>query len=348
MMTEQLTKKLLIRLIKEEIEKTQLDEVGDRPPTRAPAAESSDARYERNLQNMLYRKLQKDLGGKDPAQHYGMFDLADKLADEREKFLKKQEKDRAATEKEREKKIQKQIKAQGGNPSSAWDRAEAEAAVKEKEIEFYTVPAGLSIGGTPLSKGKKVKYIEPGTQGQAQAIVVPDKGTKGGRSRSRGGGRGRQPRFMRGFEQYRIPFETEFGGLEKEDFDAFYDEMGVPNTRRDRDYRFGKKHAELFDQFLELERERLAGEQKARAKAAAAKTAAAKKPSQDKINAAIRFAVNSIISTNDLGQQLNWIDKGVNNIEKLHGRKLTPEERKGFRDDVIYNVSMMKQKAATA
>lgn len=321
-MTEQLTKNLLIRLIKEEINKAlpkdgallEQDEIPAAVINTPAGPYSPRPGGSRREDGALIRGYKKD----------------------REAILRKVRAERAKWEEYAE---------AAGSPVAFEDTALGKQ--RKKELDQINRAIEITRGWAEEERrASDASYAKIADERMAQFAKAKKK--KSGSRRSGGrGGRGVQPRFMSGFEQYRIPFESEFGGLEKEDFDAFYDEMGLPNTRRARDYRFGRKHAELFDQFLEKRKEeeaRAAAQYQAQAKA----KPTGQKPSQDKINAAIRFVVNSIISTNDLGQQLSWVDKGVNSIEKLHGRKLTPEERKGFRDDVIYNVSMMKQKAATA
>lgn len=213
-MTEKLTKNLLVRLIKEEINKAQLEE-----------QQMTQAEIDKEIQiaQMQIRRYKSDLRRMQKAGSTVAGGRSLSFNPENYKGLN--------------------YPYGTNNMGKATDFANKMIAKLNKRVsDLKAVPTDPGMFGRMaqavqkqfnLAQLRAKGDIDPDTR---KRIPLPKK------SKARG------PRFLRKYRQYIPAFETEFGGRDRDAFNRFYDAVKMP--RRGRDYQFGPGHFRRFQKYV--------------------------------------------------------------------------------------------------
>jgi hypothetical protein len=252
MMTEQLTKNLLVRLIKEEIEKTQLDEATNAIPSWVKQAGlTPSAPVVRGGGPSTTGGTSVSNAGTLPMTPAEITKEKNRLKD----VIRKYQNDIDTVERE-----YKALKPQNPNiedtgysimPNDLLRKYDGDypnrprnskyllATAKRQKREAQKRLAGFAAPNPILTYG-------PPLSGRGS---IPLNAPQGPPLSGRGSSRGGLPRFLRKYKQYIPAFETEFGGVDKKAFRKFYSAVGMP--QRLRDFVFGRGHFKYFQRYVD-------------------------------------------------------------------------------------------------
>ena len=233
-MTEKLTKKLLVKLIKEEINKSQLlYEITDEELSKL----GFNTREIRQLQNALtsnVASLRRSANRTIQARRAGDAMTAGAAAA-----------------------IEKGLELVGGlgkqKQADAIQKGQVSDAEREKLRKAYAREYGNDVGSA-LGAKRTGRFAD---MDASDAQAVEDEGSifdqaielygtpKDAPKKKR---RGKRPYFFRKYRKAGIDkaFAKEFGGTDRAAFDKFYDRVNMPKTRKARDYQFGPAHFRRF------------------------------------------------------------------------------------------------------